>query len=301
MLGHRLLAAEGDRTGRAGLHAGRLLAHRHAVRAQRALVGLVDLLGNARDVERAAGDAVAAANAVLFLEIDDAVGVLDDRARRRAGLQATRIAAVHAAFLADQPFQLALLVLVLAELHHRPRLFTQVGRVVIAADAAADLVAQVVPLHAGDLAGLATDALAYIDQLGDLAGVRTTRLRRGRGGGRAADDVQRLQRLRVAVTDGVGQRIGDVAGLGRTEETPVDRHAHLVHGAAIDLQGLDALGHHRHRFDVAALGTDPHAAAVVDAQSGNARSGGRWWPHAGTRPANRSARDRWRTRAPPGC
>src|SRR5262249_9716519 len=99
MLGHRLLAAEGDRTGRAGLHASRLLAHRDAVRTQRALVGLVILLGNARDVERAAGDAVAAADAVLFLEIDDAVGVLDDRARRRAGLQATRIAAVHAAFL----------------------------------------------------------------------------------------------------------------------------------------------------------------------------------------------------------
>ncbi|KAG1390753.1 hypothetical protein G6F58_012900 [Rhizopus delemar] len=79
-------------------------------------------------------------------------------------------------------------------------------------------------------------------------------------------DALRFRRLRVAVTDGVGQRIGDVAGLGRTEETPVDRHAHLVHGAAIDLQGLDALGHHRHRFDVAALGTDPHAAAVVDAQ-----------------------------------
>jgi len=56
-----------------------------------------------------------------------------------------------------------------------------------------NFVAQIVPLHAGDLAGLAADALAHIDQLGDLAGVRTTRLRRVRGGGRAADDVQRLQ------------------------------------------------------------------------------------------------------------
>jgi hypothetical protein len=30
-----------------------------------------------------------------------------------------------------------------------------------------DLVAQVVPLHAGDLAGLAADALGDVDQLGD--------------------------------------------------------------------------------------------------------------------------------------
>ncbi len=193
VLGHRLLAAEGDRAGRAGLHAGRLLAHRHPVRTQRAFVGLVVLPGNARHVERTTGHAVAAADAVLFLEVDDAIGVLDDRAGRRTGLQAARIAAVHAAFLADQPLQLALLVLVLAELHHRPRLIAQVRWIVIAAHAAADLVAQVVPFHAGDLAGLAADAFAHVDQLGDLAGMRTARFRRGRGGGRAADDVQRLQ------------------------------------------------------------------------------------------------------------
>src|SRR2546427_10102844 len=91
MFGHRLLAAEGDRAGRAGLHAGRFLAHGHPVRTQRALVGLVVLLGNARHVERAAGHAVTAADAVLFLEIDDAVGVLDDRAGRWARSEERRV------------------------------------------------------------------------------------------------------------------------------------------------------------------------------------------------------------------
>ncbi len=64
------------RARRAGLDAGRLQAHADAVRAQRALVGLVVGLADARHVERAAGDAVAAADAVLGDEVDDAVAVL---------------------------------------------------------------------------------------------------------------------------------------------------------------------------------------------------------------------------------
>ena len=107
LLDHLLLGAEHDRAGRAGLGAGRLLADRDAVGAERALVGLVVVLAIARDVERAALHAVAAADAVLLDEIDDAVGVLHDRARRRAGLEAARIGAMHAAVLADQPFEIA--------------------------------------------------------------------------------------------------------------------------------------------------------------------------------------------------
>src|SRR5690606_36214809 len=112
VVGHRFLGAEHDRAGRADLGAGRGLAHGHAVRAQRALVGLVVLLRDARDVERTAGDAVAAADAVLLVEIHDAVGVLDDRARCRAGLEAARVVAVHAAVLADQPLEVAIVALV---------------------------------------------------------------------------------------------------------------------------------------------------------------------------------------------
>ena len=104
---HVVLGAEDDRLGRAGLGAGRALADGDAVGAERALVGLVVDLGDARDVERAALHAVAAADAVLVHEVDDAVGVLHDGAGRRAGLEAARILAVHAAVLADQPFEIA--------------------------------------------------------------------------------------------------------------------------------------------------------------------------------------------------
>jgi hypothetical protein len=43
--------------------------------------------------------------------------------------------------------------------------------------AGADLVAQIVPLHAGDLASLAADALGGVDQLCDLAGMRAAHFR----------------------------------------------------------------------------------------------------------------------------
>ena len=56
-----------------------------------------------RDVERAAGDAIPAANAVVLLEIDDAVGVLDDGAVGGAGAPGTRVGAVHALVFAHQP------------------------------------------------------------------------------------------------------------------------------------------------------------------------------------------------------
>jgi hypothetical protein len=39
-----------------------------------------------------------------------------------------------------------------------------------------------------------------------------------------------------------------------------------VHGLAVDRQRLDALGHQRHRLDVAALGRHLHAIAVRDAE-----------------------------------
>src|SRR5262245_59967154 len=68
---HLLLGAEHDGMGRAGLGASRTLTDGNPVGAQRAFIGRVVDLGDARDVERAALDAVAAANAVLMDEIDD--------------------------------------------------------------------------------------------------------------------------------------------------------------------------------------------------------------------------------------
>src|SRR5204862_5542775 len=70
---HLFLGAEHDRLGRAGLGAGRTLADRHAVGTQRALVGLVIDLGDARNVERTSFHAIAAADALLVIEVHDPV------------------------------------------------------------------------------------------------------------------------------------------------------------------------------------------------------------------------------------
>src|ERR1700716_2261176 len=114
------LGAEDERTRRTRLDAGRLEAHGDPVGTQRALVGFVILLRDPRYVERAAGNAIAAADAVFFVEIDDAVGVLHDRAGRGAGLQTTRVLAVHAPVLADEPLQIALVILHFGKPHQGP-------------------------------------------------------------------------------------------------------------------------------------------------------------------------------------
>ncbi|MNG18889.1 hypothetical protein D3C84_1029930 [compost metagenome] len=51
----------------------------------------------------------------------------------------------------------------------------------------ADLIAQLVPFRAGNLAGLAADAFGGVDQLGDF--LHAAHRGRGRGGGRAGNDV----------------------------------------------------------------------------------------------------------------
>ncbi|MCY1359427.1 hypothetical protein D9M69_459980 [compost metagenome] len=184
---HVFLGAEDDGAGGAGLHAGRLQPDRNPVGAEGALVGLVVLLRDARDVEGAAGDAVAAADALVLVEVDDAVGVLDDGAGARAGRQAARVVAVHAAVLADQPLQLARLGLVLGEAHEGPGIGREVRRVVVGAVVLADLVTQVVPFRARHLAGLAADALGHVYEFRHFVHL-AHRGHRRRGGG-AGDDV----------------------------------------------------------------------------------------------------------------
>ena len=100
---HIVLAAEHDRLGRTGLLASWSLAVRNAVGTERALVGLVVDLGDARDVKGPSLHAVAAADAVLVDEIADTVRILHDGTRSRASLEAARIFAMHAAIFADQP------------------------------------------------------------------------------------------------------------------------------------------------------------------------------------------------------
>ena len=119
-----------------------------------------------RHVERAARLAVAAADALGRVHVHDAVRVLDDRAGRRAGLEAARVGAVHALVLAHEPLDAAV-DLPLVEADQVPELGVErlEGLVVAVVDRRDGL--EVVPLLAGDLAGLAADAGGRVDELGD--------------------------------------------------------------------------------------------------------------------------------------
>src|SRR5580698_1448229 len=72
-LGPKMQAAS-----RARLDASRFESYRHAVVAQRAFENLARGRTEFWNVERAAGHAISAADAIRLLEIDDAVGVLND-------------------------------------------------------------------------------------------------------------------------------------------------------------------------------------------------------------------------------
>src|SRR5476651_762416 len=76
---------------RARLDARRLEPLPDAVRAERALVDLLRVAVELRDVERTSRHAVLAPDAVLLLEVDDAVRVLDDGAVGRARAEAPGI------------------------------------------------------------------------------------------------------------------------------------------------------------------------------------------------------------------
>ncbi|MNT57685.1 hypothetical protein D3C72_1950720 [compost metagenome] len=134
-----------DRTGWTGFHAGRLLTHAHAIHAQRAFVYPVIVFVQPRNVERTTRDTVAAANAVILLEIDDTIGVLNNGPRRRTRFQAPRIFTLHTAVFADQPLQLAVLVR-FAKAHHRPGFGAQIRGIIVNPHAVPNLIANVIPL-----------------------------------------------------------------------------------------------------------------------------------------------------------
>ena len=75
---------------------------------------------------------------------------------------------MHAAILADQPFEVALIVVPFGETHQRPGVGIQIEGIVISSLEMSDLAAQIVPFHAGGLARLAADAARDVDQLGDF-------------------------------------------------------------------------------------------------------------------------------------
>src|SRR5262245_22476052 len=117
--------------GRTRLDASGFKAIGDAVRAERAFVYLLGPLIQPRYVERAARHTILTTDAILLLEVHDAVGVLDDRPRRRTGLQTARLGAMLALVFRHQPAQaLAAVVVhldVLVEADQVPEVGGQIG------------------------------------------------------------------------------------------------------------------------------------------------------------------------------
>src|SRR5262249_14139321 len=90
---HMFIAAKMQTAGPSSLDASWLRSFADAIRAERALVNSFGFLVEFRNIERAAADAIAAADALVLLEIDDAIRVLDDRAVGRARGEAARLGA----------------------------------------------------------------------------------------------------------------------------------------------------------------------------------------------------------------
>ena len=97
-LAAKMQAARGTR-----FNAGRLQAGANTVRTQCALIDLLGFLVKSGDIERTASHAVLAAYAIGLIEINNAIGVLDDCAIRRAGDEASWLFAVHALVFAHEP------------------------------------------------------------------------------------------------------------------------------------------------------------------------------------------------------
>ena len=120
-----------------------------------------------RNIERTAGDAVAASNAVVRIEIHDPVRMLHDRAGRRACFQASRIHAMHALILRHQPQRLSGIGFVLVELDQVPEVWLKIRKRLIGSFEVGKRYRLVVPFLARDFTRLAADARGRVDQLRD--------------------------------------------------------------------------------------------------------------------------------------
>ena len=95
--------------------------------------------------------------------------ILHDGARRRAGLEAARVLAMHAAGFADEPFEIAGLgIIPFGEAHDREHVRAEIEGVFEYPHVLADFWPLLVPIDASGLAGLAAGAVRNVDELHDL-------------------------------------------------------------------------------------------------------------------------------------
>src|SRR5436190_2186353 len=259
------LRAELEAACRTRLDARRLEPLSDAIGAERALVHLLRQAVELRDVERTTRDAVLAPDAVLLLEIDDAIGVLDDGAVGGTGAKAARIFAVHALILAHEPLERSVRALVLVELDEIPEIPRRRRHRLVGVVECRLLEWHVVPFDARDLAGLAADARGDVYVLADLilplhAGARdasgVTRnlfdLQRASGHRSGLLDLHKepleLRRVGVGIDDRRREKIrrrqrGPARILGNPAVAPMDRDADLIRLLPVNLHRPDATGH----------------------------------------------------------
>jgi hypothetical protein len=108
------------------------------------------------------------ADAVLLIEIDDAVGVLDYRSICRTRAQAAGISAMHALVFAHQPHLRSVFALMLVELDQVPEIPLGSGhRLVCVVESRLTKWMQV-PLDAGYFAGFTADTRCDVYQFADF-------------------------------------------------------------------------------------------------------------------------------------
>src|SRR5579859_237786 len=164
---HVIFAAEMQAACWTRFDARRLQSFAHAVRAQGALEDAVRFRIHLRNIEGTARDAVAAANAVGLLKINNAVGVLHDGAIGGARSKASRLRAVHALILPHQPHERAVVLLMLVEKNQVPIIPARFRHRLIGVVEHRFAEGQIVPLHAGNFASFAADASCGIDKFAD--------------------------------------------------------------------------------------------------------------------------------------
>src|SRR5215472_11469651 len=149
-------------------NARRLQALCDPVHTQRTFEDLARRGTEFRDIERTAGDAIAAADAIILLKINDAIDVLHDGAIRRTRDQASRLLTVHALIFTHQELQGAVLALVLVELDQVPIVPLRFRHrlIGIVEDRLAE--GQAVPFQACNLAGFAADAGCGVNQFANF-------------------------------------------------------------------------------------------------------------------------------------